>query len=238
MAQLAAQVTARHYVSSIAGETSPPVRRRSQARPPCLPIARRPAVAHLTEETIFQKLRSATRLGSELYVVARNESYRILRQGEGAPERLYAQVRPNLVVAMAERKAFDEAVWQLTRPLKAANVRVLALEPGGPPRLASTPRIDPATKRALVDVIDPASLPAAPGTARPDPAGDGGVEGRAPYAALERPRRAVAARPSGDEEADVIRGAARRHHAAPPGGRNWLWQGEAGDQAMHALATS
>ncbi len=45
-------------------------------------------------------------------------------------------------------------------------MRILALERGGPPRLASSPRIDPATERALVDAIDPASLPAALGTVR------------------------------------------------------------------------
>ena len=94
------------------------------------------------------------------------------RRGEGAAERLFAEVRPGLVVEIADRKAFEEAVWQLARPLNKANVRVLALEPGGPPRLASTPRIDPATKRAMVDTIDPASLPAALGIgARPDRAG-------------------------------------------------------------------
>ena len=52
------------------------------------------------------------------------------------------------------------------RPLDRARVRVLALEPGGPSTLTSTPRIDAATNRAAVDVIDPASLPAAMGSIR------------------------------------------------------------------------
>ncbi|HEY5829221.1 MAG TPA: hypothetical protein VIV01_12740, partial [Hyphomicrobiaceae bacterium] len=139
---------------------------------------------YLTEETIFQNRAALKDLpkGSELYVVANKEAYRILKHGEGAAERLYAQVRPSLVVEMGERKAFDEAVWQLARPLKAANVRVLALEPGGPPRLASTPRIDPATKRTLVDTVDPASLPAALGTVRGQTLlVTGRVEGRVLY---------------------------------------------------------
>src|SRR5258706_570869 len=84
----------------------------------------------------------------------------------GAAEGLFAEVRSSLVVELAERKSFEEAVWQLARPLNKANVRVLALEPGGPPRLASAPRVDPATKRALVDTIDPASLSAALGAVR------------------------------------------------------------------------
>ncbi len=133
-----------------------------------LPDARADArlALYVTEDTILLNRAALKDLpaGTELYVVVGRESYRILRQGEG--ERLYAQVRANLVVEMSNRKAFDEAVWQLTRPLNKANVRVLALEPGGPPRLASAPRIDPATKRALVDTIDPASLTAALGSVR------------------------------------------------------------------------
>src|SRR5436189_4207356 len=123
---------------------------------------------YLTEDTVFQHRAALKDLpkGTELYVVARNESYRVLRRGEGAAERLFAEVRPSLVVELADRKMFEEAVWQLARPLNKANVRVLSLEPGGPPRLASAPSVDPATKRALVDVIDPASLPAALGSVR------------------------------------------------------------------------
>jgi hypothetical protein len=186
---------------------------------------------YLTEATIFQNRAALKDLprGSTLYVVAQSEVYPLLRQGEGAAERLYAQVRPNLVVEMSERKAFDEAVWQLARPLNKANVRVLALEPGGPPRLASTPSIDLATKRALIDVIDPASLPAALGTVRGQTVLVAGrVEGRVlfvqpasgPEKSLLLPDLFKAA-----EEADVnlvvLRSATTPRQ---PGGRNWLWQ--------------
>ena len=130
---------------------------------------------------------------------------------------------------MSSRKAFEEAVWQLTRPLNKANVRVLALEPGGPPRLASAPRIDPATKRALVDTIDPASLPAALGSVRGQTVlVTGRVDGRVLYVqpssgpehSLLLPDLFKAA-----EEADVnlvvLRAASTPRQ---PGGRNWLWQ--------------
>ena len=186
---------------------------------------------YVTEDTILLNRAALKDLpaGTELYVVVGRESYRILRQGEGAAERLYAQVRPNLVVEMSSRKAFDEAVWQLTRPLNKANVRMLALEPGGPPRLASAPRIDPATKRALVDTIDPASLTAALGTVRGQTVlVTGRVDGRVLYVqpssgpekSLLLPDLFKAA-----EEADVnlvvLRAASTPRQ---PGGRNWLWQ--------------
>jgi hypothetical protein len=185
---------------------------------------------YVTEDTILLNRAALKDLpaGTELYVVVGRESYRVLR-GEGAGERLYAQVRANLVVEMSNRKAFDEAVWQLTRPLNKANVRVLALEPGGPPRLASAPRIDPATKRALVDTIDPASLAAALGTVRGQTVlVTGRVDSRVLYVqpssgpekSLLLPDLFKAA-----EEADVnlvvLRAASTPRQ---PGGRNWLWQ--------------
>src|SRR5262249_20365813 len=119
-------------------------------------------------DTLFH-FRSALRdlpRDSRLNVVVGEESYPLIRRGEGGAERFFAEMRPNVVVEMNERAQFDEAVWQLARPLLRANIRQLALEPGGPPTLASAPRVDPASRRALVDAIDPASLPAALGAVR------------------------------------------------------------------------
>ena len=114
-------------------------------------------------------------------------------------------------------------------PLNAANVRVLALEPGGPSRLASSPRIDPATKRALVDTIEPASLTAGLGTVRGQTVlVTGRVDGRVLYVqpssgpekSLLLPDLFKAA-----EEADVNL-VVLRAVSTPrqPGGRDWLWQ--------------
>ena len=130
---------------------------------------------------------------------------------------------------LADRKAFEETVWQLARPLDKVNVRVLALEPGGPPRLASTPRTDPATKRTMVDVIDPASLPAALGTVRGQTVlVTGRVDGRLLYVQPSSgPERSVLLPDlvKAAEEADVnlivLRTASTPRQ---PGGRNWLWQ--------------
>ena len=186
---------------------------------------------YLTEDTVFQ-FRGALKdlpKGTELFVVAGSESYRVLRRGEGSAERLFAEVRPRLVVELAERKSFEEAVWQLARPLNKANVRVLALEPGGPPRLASAPRLDPATKRAMVDAIDPASLPAALGSVRGQTVlVTGRVDGRLLYVQpATGPERSILMPDlfKAAEEADVnlvvLRAASTPRQ---PGGRNWLWQ--------------
>jgi hypothetical protein len=186
---------------------------------------------YLTEDTVFLNRAALKDLpkGSELFVVAGKESYALLRQGDGAAERYYARVRGNVVVEMADRKAFNEAVWQLGRPLKSANVRVLALEPSGPPRLESTPRLDPATKRPQVDVIDPASLPAALGTVRGQTVlVTGRVAGRVLYVQPSSGAERSVLLPDlfrAAEEADV--NLVVLHSATTPrqpGGRNWLWQ--------------
>jgi hypothetical protein len=186
---------------------------------------------YVTEDTVFQ-FRSALKdlpKGTEIHVVARNESYRIVRRGEGAPERLFAEIRPGLLVELADRKAFEETIWQLARPLDKANIRVLALEPGGPPRLTSAPSTDPATKRTMVDVIDPASLPAALGSVRGQTVlVTGRVDGRLLYVQPSSgPERSVLLPDlfKAAEEADVnlivLRTASTPRQ---PGGRNWLWQ--------------
>lgn len=186
---------------------------------------------YVTEDTVFRQRAALKDLpkGAELYVVAQGESYRILSRSEGAAERLYAEVRPSLVVELTERKAFEEAVWQLARPLNRANIRVLALEPGGPSTLASAPRIDPATRKAMIDVIDPASLPAALGSVRGQTVlVTGRVEGQLVHVKPSSgPERSLLV---GDlfkaaEDADVNL-VLLQASSTPrqPGGRNWLWQ--------------
>jgi hypothetical protein len=123
---------------------------------------------HLTPDTVIRDRAALKALpaGADLRVVAGEESYRLLRRADAAGERFFAEIRSNLVVEMGDRRLFDEAVWQLERRLDKAALRVLALEPGGPTALPASPRIDPASRRALVDSIDPVRLPAAmPGVA-------------------------------------------------------------------------
>jgi hypothetical protein len=182
---------------------------------------------YITEDTVFQSRAALKDLpqSAEIFLIVRDEAYLLL----GAAGGMFAEIRPGLIVELSERKVFEETVWQLARPLDKAKVRVLALEPGGPPRLAFRPHIDPSTRRAMVDVIDPASLPAALGAVRGQTVL---VTGRVdahllyvqPAGGAERsillPDLFKAA-----EEADVnlmvLRTASTPRQ---PGGRNWLWQ--------------
>jgi hypothetical protein len=198
-----------------------------------LPDARPDAslTLYVDQDTIFRNRHALADLpkGSELRVVVGVESYPIARRSEGRAERLFAQVRPNLIVEIDERVVFEEAVWQLERPLAAEGVRVLALEPGGPPMLASAPRIDPASKRALIDAIDPTRLSAALGTVRGQTVlVTGRIEGRLlsvqPASGTETSIN-LADLVDAAEEADVnLIVLLAQKPPRQPGGRNWLWQ--------------
>jgi len=113
---------------------------------------------YLDEDTVFRHPAALANLpkAGELYVVVGRDCYGVISRGE-AGSRLFAEVRPNLLVELNERRAFEEAMWQLQRPLEAAEVRVLALEPGAPPVLPASPRTDAISRRALIDAIEPAA---------------------------------------------------------------------------------
>jgi hypothetical protein len=182
---------------------------------------------YVTEDTVFEYRAALKDLpkGSEIFLVVGDESYLI----QNTSGRIFAEVRQGLIVELRERAAFEEVVWQLSRPLDKGKVRALALEPGGPPRLPASPRIDPATRRAMVDVIDPASLPAALGAIRGQTVlVTGRVDGRLlyvqPASGAER-SILLADLFRAAEEAEVnllvLRAASTPRQ---PGGRNWLWQ--------------
>jgi hypothetical protein len=182
---------------------------------------------YVTEDTIFEYRAALKDLpkGSEIFLVAGDESYLI----QNSLGRIFAEVRPGLIIEVRERTAFEEVVWQLSRPLDKGRVRVLALEPGGPPRLPASPRIEPLTGRAMVDVIDPASLPAALGA----------LPGQTVLVTGRVDARLLYVQPASGSErsillADLFRAAEEaevnllvlRAASTPrqPGGRNWLWQ--------------
>lgn len=122
---------------------------------------------YLSDQTVFQQRSSLKDLpkGARLSVVIGNDGYPLVRRNDGRKDGLqdtvFAELRSNLMVSMHDERLFREAIWQLSRPLSTSYLRVLALEAGGPDRLAAVPRFDPATKGALVDRIDPNSLGAA-----------------------------------------------------------------------------
>jgi hypothetical protein len=192
---------------------------------------------YLTPDSVFAERAFLKDLpaGATLRVVAGKESYAIV----GAGGQLHARVRPNLLVELEQRALFEEGIAQLERPLSRADIRTLALEPDGPGLLPSGPRIDPASKAALVDSIDPGQLATALRSARGQTVLiTGRVEGELLYFRPE----------SGPEQGlrllDIIRAGADAdvnvvilHAAVPrqPGGRNWLWQRIAVDGLDDAL---
>jgi hypothetical protein len=181
---------------------------------------------YLSEETLFadRALLKDLPSGAKLYVVAGADSYPLLSRGDA----LYAAVRPNLLVDLRERALFDEAIAQLERPLSRSSIRSLALEPGGPATLSSYPRLDPDTKAALVDAIDPPALARALSSVRgqtvlvtgrvednllhfnPSTGGEQSVK-------LSDLTRAAA-------DVDVNLVILQSDTPRQPGGRNWFWQ--------------
>ncbi|HEY7669471.1 MAG TPA: hypothetical protein VH852_02435 [Hyphomicrobium sp.] len=195
---------------------------------------------YLTEDTVFGERALLKDLpeGAALHVVVGRDSYP-LRRASASGAVLFSEVRPHLRVALEEAALFEEAVAQLERPLSHSSIRTIALEPGGPRALSSSPRLEPSTKAALVDRIDPGELAGALRSVRGQTVL---VTGRIEDNLLHfRPE-------SGPEQSlkvlDVIRAAEDAdvnlvilHAPVPrqPGGRNWLWQRIAVDGLDDAL---
>lgn len=184
------------------------------------------AVLHIPEETLFRLRERAGDLprGSEIVVVttAGASPVRI-----AVPGGVQVAARPGLWIGAADPGRYGEIQHYLSRPLNRANVRLLALEPGGPSSLSATPRIDSANGRALVDSIDPSALPATMSRIRAQTAvlvgrvdgdvliarGPRGGETRLPLAPLQDAAAAF--------DVDLI--ILRSSSGTQPGGRNWLW---------------
>lgn len=183
---------------------------------------------YLSEDTVFAQRAALKDLPSdaELHVVVGKDAYR-LRRGTAADD-LAAEFRPGVVVRLTDRALFEETVYRLAKPLNRSDIRVLALETGGPARLSSAPRYDLATKAALVDQVDPTALPQALSGLRGQTAlVTGRIDGnvltfrpsRGPEQTLDITRLVKAA-----EDADVNLVLLETAATHQPGGRNWLWQ--------------
>jgi hypothetical protein len=184
----------------------------------------------LTEDVAF-KYRAALKdlpKSATLRIAVGPESYPMIRRASTFGERLYAEVRPNILVELTDRRLFDEALWQLSRTLAHTRIRVIALEAGGPQTLSPLPRLDTATKRALPDSIDPdklvSALPTLSGqtivvTGRVD---GGTLVYRLASGSEQRIvlKDLLAAADASDVGVIVLQSSAPRQ----PGTRNWLWQ--------------
>ncbi len=180
---------------------------------------------YLSDETVFEGRALLKDLppDADLYFVDGKTSYPLTRRTQAGTETLFATLRPNIAVEISDRRMFSEAVFQLNRPLNKSNIRILALEQGGPKRLSSVPGFDPATKTALVDAIDPLHIDSAFSAVRGQSVVvTGRVDGAILHAGdseipMEKLTRAAEAN---DVNLVVLQSSATRQ----PGGRNWLWQ--------------
>lgn len=190
----------------------------------------RPVRLYLSEDTVFQRPTMIEGLPGnlELHLLTAKRSYRLqLLPKTGARPRYAAQVKPNLVVELTDRQLFDEAIWQLERPLSKSSVRVLALEPGGPQTLTTAPKLDGQTKAALIDRIDPWKLPAALSSVRGQTVVvTGRIDGEFLHFAASGGEKSVlvADLAKAARDADVNLVMLRAADPRQPGGRNWLWQ--------------
>lgn len=184
---------------------------------------------YLSADTVFAQRAAVKDLpaDADLHLVVDGGAYR-LRRPAGAAGEFAAEFRPNVILSLADRALFEETLYRLARPLNRSNIRALALEAGGPSRLSTVPRYDPATKAALVDRVDPAALPSALASLKGQTAlVSGRIEGSSlifrsssgPEQTLDVGRLVKAA-----EDADVNLVLLETGAAHQPGGRNWLWQ--------------
>ncbi|MDX2307231.1 MAG: hypothetical protein NW216_03225 [Hyphomicrobium sp.] len=188
-----------------------------------------PVAIYLTPDALFadRAMLGALPAQSELYVVTKSGGARpVIMPGDAAAPRI--TFSRQMTLEAPDASTLEEAMFQMGRRIAPSSVRVVALEPKGADALTAIPRFDPATKTALVDRVDPGSLPAAlagvPGqtVVVSGKVADGqlaftasdGSSGMMPIARLREAARA----------ADVNLVIVRAGSARQPGGRNWLWQ--------------
>jgi hypothetical protein len=193
-------------------------------------VSEKKMTLYLSEDSVFANKAAIDELPQDasLNVVVEGAAYRVARFGKGPDLVLKAYLAPNLAMVLRDQAAFEETVYLLGRQLNRSNIRTIAFEPGVSAPLSSAPKIDPGTKMALVDRLDPAKL----GTGlRPIRGQTALVTGRvedgklivAPASGSEIGLpidRLVAAARDNDVNLVVLQSDSGRQ----AGGRNWLWQ--------------
>jgi hypothetical protein len=185
---------------------------------------------YLAEDMVFRHpaMLEALPAKARLLVVLGEEARPVLRAGSGKGRRIHVEVRPRLLIEAGERSLFAATLAGLDRPLARSRIRAIALEPGGPTAVPRAPRVDPKTRRALPDAIDPGHL---------DP-GLGALRGQTVVVTGRIDGDRLLFKPAAGPEsnialADLLRAAAGADlnlvllgttSSRQPGTRNWLWQ--------------
>lgn len=190
-----------------------------------------PLKLYLSEDAVFKRPQAIKELpaGAELHLQTYKRSYKLQtdpQRGQGVG--YLAEVKPNLSVRLSDQKLFDETVWLLERRLSKSSIRVVSLQPDGAKALSSAPRIDPDTKSALIDSIDPSKLSSTLHAVRGQTVVvTGRVDGEHLY--FRPSSGGEKSLPIGDlkaaaRDADVNLVVLQASDPLQPGGRNWFWQ--------------
>ncbi|MEO1282144.1 MAG: hypothetical protein AAFV69_10455 [Pseudomonadota bacterium] len=185
---------------------------------------------YLDPDAVFQNQNRLGDLpdGARLYATVDKKAYRLLPRGSGASQRYVMRMRQNVEVPVVAPKLFEEAVWQMSRQLNKADIRVVALDEVGADALRAVPALTKGKTVARVDRIKPDRLMSAFADVRGQTVllkgridGDtfvftpsGGSERRLDVADL------TAAATRNDVNVVFLQSSASRQ----PGGRNWFWQ--------------
>ncbi len=184
---------------------------------------------YVGEDTAFRvpEALAALPTDAKIQLAIDDASLPLLRQGSGDATRLYAELNQGVIIALKDRALFDEAVWQLQRPLGKSGIRVLSLDNGGPFTLGSLGKRSP-EGLPLAETVDPAAMEAALTSLRGQTvivsgkiegdtllfAGKSGPAGSIPVAGLMQAA----------ERSDVNILLLDSGVAKQPGGTTWLWQ--------------
>ncbi len=182
-------------------------------------------IVHLSQPTLHAPT-------AEFAALPKATAMRALLGRDSVPITVRPNARPLLMITPGigliadEERAFLAAHAHLNRRIPEFSMRVLALEPGAPRVLSSSPRVDLQTKQTLVDAVDPSAVvEALSGAPRQTVLIKGRLDGDALF---------TRGKSGGDMRvalADLERAAAANditlfvHGSSPvqPGGRNWLW---------------
>lgn len=184
---------------------------------------------YVNEDAAFQNVTALEALPSDaqIHVAIDDASYPLLRQGKGDAAKLFAELDGNLIISIADRTLFDEAIWQLKRPLGKAGIRVLSLDGGGARALPAAGRRS-AEGLPLAETIDVGALDTAfasirgqtvivSGKIEAGAVGFTGVSGKTGSIPLADLTRAA-------EAQDVNLLMLDAGTPKQPGGTTWLWQ--------------
>lgn len=185
---------------------------------------------YVSEDSLFDNRAALSQLpaDSQLHVVQGSSAYAVTREGTGAATRLEARIKPNLSIELSDRDLFDETLAYMGRSLNRANIRTIAIEPGGKKYVPSAPASDPVTKLPLVDQLDPDNLATAFDAIRGQTVlVTGRTSGnKITFSPSSGPeiKRDISDLVDAARRSDVNIVILRSDASRQPGGRNWFWQ--------------